>query len=330
MRSLPNGRRLERALAGLDCMVAIDPDLNETTRWAHIILPPTCALEHDHYDLVFNLLAVRNVARYSPALFAPAPDTRHDWQILAELRRRLDDGPPASRLLGRLAGRLGPRPLLAWALRRGPHGRGLRPFGRGLTLGRVARARHGLDLGPLEPCLPGRLRTPGRRIRLAPSLFLADLPRLERLLEAPRGTPSRADELLLVGRRHLRSNNSWMHNFPRLVRGRERCTLLMHPADAARRGLEDGRRVAVVSATGRVAVPLEISDEMMPGVVSLPHGWGHDRPGIRLSVAAQHPGASVNDLTDDRRVDALCGTAAFSGLRVRVTPAEGTSDHDGA
>ena len=322
--STPNGRQLDRALAQLDFMVSIDYYLNETTRHADIILPPTSALEHDHYDLVFHLLAVRNVARYSPPLFEPGPDARHDWQILSELQRRLDDSPLPARLRNRLTARLGPRALLAWGLRMGPYGRGLRPFGHGLTLKAVERAKHGLDLGPLEPRLPDLLPTPGRRIELAPPLFLANLPRLETLRAAPPGP----DELLLVGRRHLRSNNSWMHNFPRLVRGKERCTLLMNPADAARRGLEDGRPVEVVSATGRVVLPLEISDEMMPGVVSLPHGWGHDRPGIRLSVAAQHPGASVNDLTDDRRVDPLCGTAAFSALPVRVLKAERRRDGD--
>ncbi|MEE8138720.1 MAG: molybdopterin dinucleotide binding domain-containing protein, partial [Thermoanaerobaculia bacterium] len=320
--STPNGGQLERALERLEHMVSIDFYLNETTRHAHIILPPTAPLEHDHYDLVFNLLAVRNTAKYSPALFAPPADTRHEWQIFSELHRRLDHGPLRSRLRRSLNARLGPRRLLDLGLRFGPYGTGLRPFGRGLTLGRLERSVHGIDLGPLEPCLPDRLRTPGQRIELAPEVFVGDLPRLRQRLEGAAEEACGNATLLLLGRRQVRSNNSWMHNFPRLMRGKERCTLLMHPGDAARLGLETDQRVAVVSRTGRVVAPLEVSDEMMPGVVSLPHGWGHHRPGTRLATAQLHPGASLNDLTDDPRVDPLIGTAALNGVRVEVEPAE--------
>ena len=315
--STPNGVQLERALESLDFMAAVDFYLNETTRHADIILPPTSALEHDHYDLVFNLLAVRNVARYSPALFDPVPDTRHDWQILAELHRRLDDGPPLVRFRRWLNAKIGPRRILDLGLRRGPWGPGLRPFGNGLSLAKLEKAVHGVDLGPLEPCLPARLRSPNRRVELAPVPFVKDT---HRLLATIDGDP--ADHtLMLIGRRHLRSNNSWMHNSLRLVRGKDRCTLLMHPDDADRLGVAGQVKVAVVSRTGRIEVPLELSDEVMPGVVSLPHGWGHHRPGIELSVAERHPGVSINDLTDESVVDNLCGNAVLSGVPVRVEPA---------
>jgi anaerobic selenocysteine-containing dehydrogenase len=315
--STPDGGRLDEALRQLDFMVAVDFYLNETTRHADLILPPTSALEHDHYDLVFNLLAVRNVARYSPALFAPGPDTRHDWQIFAALERRLDDGPWAGRLKRRLAAALGPRAALDLGLRFGPHGSGWNPLGGGLSLTKLERAPHGLDLGPLEPCLPARLRTKDRRIELVPEALAADLPRLEASLEAAAAGPG----LLLVGRRDLRSNNSWMHNLPRLMGGRDRCTLHMHPEDVARLGLEGVERVTVVSRSGRIEAPLEPSDELMPGVVSLPHGWGHDRPGTRQTVAAGRPGVSANDVTDAQVVDPLCGNAVLNGVPVRVETA---------
>jgi anaerobic selenocysteine-containing dehydrogenase len=315
--STPNGVQLDRALESLDFMVAVDFYLNETTRHANIILPPTSALEHDHYDLVFNLLAVRNVARYSPPLFDPVPDARHDWQILAELHRRLDDGPPLTRFQRWLNAKIGPRRILDLGLRRGSWGSGLRPFRKGLSLATLEKAVHGVDLGPLEPCLPARLRTPTRRIELAPAPFVEDV---RRLLVTVDEHPT-DQSLLLIGRRHLRSNNSWMHNSLRLVRGKDRCTLLMHPDDAVRFGVAGEEKVSVVSRAGRLEVPLELSDEVMPGVVSLPHGWGHHRQGIELSVAREHAGVSINDLTDESAVDDFCGTAVLSGVPVRVEPA---------
>jgi anaerobic selenocysteine-containing dehydrogenase len=316
--STPNGGRLEKALAGLDYMVSIDFYLNETTRHAHLILPPTAALEHDHYDLVFHTLAVRNTAKYSPALFEPAPGTRHDWQIFLELSRRLDQAKRRGGLRKRMTeaalGRLGPRGLLRFLLRAGPYGAGWRPFGGRVSLRRLDRSPHGIDLGPLEPALPERLYTRDRRIPLAPVRLLRDLDRLQsRLAEPANGG------LLLIGRRDLRSNNSWMHNSERLVKGRDRCTLLMHPDDASRRGLQGGQRVNVRSRVGCVEATLEATADVMPGVVCLPHGWGHHREGIRLTVASAHAGASYNDLADEQAVDALCGTAAFSGTPVEVT-----------
>jgi anaerobic selenocysteine-containing dehydrogenase len=326
--STPAGHRLDAALAGLDFMVSVDLYLNETTRHADLILPPTPPLEHDHYDLAFLQLAVRHVARYSPPLLEPPAGALHDWQIFLELQTRLalaDPSVPVGRKLAARARRramaaVGPRGLLDLALRTGPYGAGFVPGRAGLTLRRLEREPHGVDFGPLAPGLPGRLHTPDRRIALAPDLFTADLARLERRL-GELAQEAAGGALVLVGRRHVRSNNSWMHNAPRLMKGKERCTLLVHPHDAARLGIAEGAgevRVAVTSRTGRVEVVAEVSDEMMPGVVSLPHGWGHDRPGIRLATASAHAGASANDLTDPARVDHLSGNAALSGVPVTV------------
>jgi anaerobic selenocysteine-containing dehydrogenase len=320
--STPNGRQLDRALADLEHMVSIDFYFNETTRHARIILPPTGPLEHEHYDLVFNQLAVRNVARMSPAVFNPDPGTMHDWQILEQLRRRLDRRPLRARAAARLSSALGPRRLVDLALRFGPRGSGFLPRG-GLTMRGLEKSPHGLDLGALDPCLPARLRTADGRIQLAPEAMVRDVERLESLLV---GAPMEAGEahdpssrpLRLIGRRHLQSNNSWMHNSLRLMRGRERCTLLIHPCDAERLGVEDGTRVAVSTSTGRIEVTARVSDEVMVGVVSLPHGWGHDREGVRLSVAAGTPGASFNDLVDENLVDPAIGTSVLSGLPITV------------
>jgi anaerobic selenocysteine-containing dehydrogenase len=205
-------------------------------------------------------------------------------------------------------------------LRQGPYGGGLRPFARGLTMHTLEQQPHGVDLGPLQPSLPARLRTADRRLHLAPAPLLADVLRLEATLDATRGEPS-ADALQLIGRRSLRSNNSWMHNSERLVRGRNRCTLQMHPDDAMQRGIAEGDDVRITSRTGSVIAPLEITDTVMRGVVSLPHGWGHGRAGVQLSVAGRHPGVSINDLTDDQRIDTFTGNAGFSGVPVQVIPA---------
>ncbi|HKZ32649.1 MAG TPA: molybdopterin oxidoreductase family protein [Vicinamibacteria bacterium] len=318
--STPNGARLDRALASLDYMVSIDLYLNETSRHAHLILPPSFALERSHYDLVFHALAVRNTAKLSEPLFPAPRESRHDWQILLELATRLEkargEGGLRSWLRHRAFSALGPDGLVGLLMRFGPHGAGLVPFRRGLTLARLRREPHGIDLGPLEPSLPRRLYTKARRIELAPGRLLQDLGRLRLALAAPVN-----GGLALVGRRELRSNNSWMHNSERLVKGRERCTLLMHPQDASARGLKDGQRVRVTSRAGAVLVPLELSDEMRPGVVSLPHGWGHQRPGARLAVASARPGVSLNDLTDETLVDPLCGTARLNDVPVEVTAA---------
>jgi len=304
----------------------VDFYINETTRHANVILPPTGPLERDHYDLALSLLAIQDVAKFSPAVFPRPADARHDWEILNELTWRLAGGGTVKRARARARARLqqwlGVRGLLALALRRGPRGAGFVPFGRGLTLGTLRKAPHGIVLGPLEPCLPGRLQTKDQRIELAPDLFLRDLPRLEHALERGAATPG---TLSLIGRRDLRSNNSWMHNSPRLMKGAARCTLLMHPSDAGARHLGHGTMVRVRSRAGEVVVPLELTEDIAPGVVSLPHGWGHDRPGVSLRIASAHAGASLNDLTDELRIDEVSGNAAFSGTRVEVSAASRTS-----
>ena len=335
--STPNGRELDRALAGLEFMVSIDPYINETTRHAHIILPPSTALERTHYDVAFHLLAVRNTTKFSPALFQPDGETRHDWEIFVELQTRMEH----EGLLGRVKRKVvkqffGPERILDLGLRFGPYGAKLNPFSSGLTLRKLKQAVHGIDLGPLRSCLPRRLRTADKRIELAPEVLVKDVERVKaNLLDWDRGRPTRTSsfpsspfspvppDLLLIGRRQLRSNNSWMHNSDRLVKGQSRCTILMHPTDAAHRDLKSGQTVTVSSRVGSLKVPLEVSEEMMPGVVSIPHGWGHDRLGVRLDVAQQHAGESINDITDNLTIDALCGTAAFNGTWVAV---EATSD----
>jgi anaerobic selenocysteine-containing dehydrogenase len=315
--SSPNGGRLDDALRSLDFMVSVDFYLNETTRHAHIVLPPTSPLEHGHYDLAFHLLAVRNTAKFSPPLFAAAPGALHDWEIFLGLRERLERG-LAARVKAATLRRLGPEGMLDLALRTGPRGAGFVPFRRGLTLKRLRRHPHGIDFGPLEPRLPERLMTNDRRIHAAPEPFVRDVERLRARLASGVGSAAAGFDLLLIGRRQLRSNNSWMHNYERLVRGKDRCTLMIHPTDAAARGIETGARVRLGSRTGSVEVAAEVTDALMPGVVSLPHGWGHARAGVRLSVAREHAGASVNDVTDELLVDALSGNAALNGVPVAV------------
>ncbi len=309
--STPDGRSLEKALDGLDFMLSIDIYLNETTRHADLILPPTTTLEHDHYDLVFHSIAVRNTARFSEPLFAPGDDTRHEWQILHQLRLRLEgDLPLAQRVERWLMGRLGPARMIDAALRTGPY--------RGLSVAKLKRLPGGVDLGPLEPRLPDRLKTRDRKIDLVPKIFAADVERLSGRLEQLRQSSGSADSMLLIGRRHVRSNNSWLHNAPRLMRGKDRCTLLMHPGDAERLGVTEGDQVTVTSRVGRVTAPLELTDRVMPGVVSLPHGWGHGRDGVRLETATSRPGVSANDVTDPALIDALSGNAAVNGVPVEI------------
>jgi anaerobic selenocysteine-containing dehydrogenase len=308
--SAPNGRRLDRALAGLECMVSIDLYRNETTRHAHLLLPTSFGPERDHHDAVFYALAVRNAARWVRAAVPPPPGVRDDFDVLVGLALALRARGFGSRRLRhglslRMAGWLGARRTLDRILRAGP---------RHLSVRALERTPHGVDLGPLEPRLPERLCTPDRRIHLVPPPFEADLPRLEAWLGAP---PPSDGSLLLVGRRQLRSNNSWMHNSRRLVKGPVACTLVLHPDDAAARGLAAGDLAVVRSRVGEVRVPVEPSDEVPPGVACLPHGWGHDREGVALAVARERAGASLNDLTDEARVD-VSGTAAFSGTPVQV------------
>lgn len=325
--STPNGSQLERALGELDFMVSIDPYLNETTRHAHLILPPVSPLERSHYDVAFHALAVRNTAKYSPALFEPGPDGRHDWQLALELQHRLEAlrhggrAPLRATLKYQALMKLGPERVLDLGLRMGPYGTRFHPLKNGLSLAKLRKAPHGVDLGALEAALPGRLQTRSRRLNLAPELLVADVRRLDEAFPREAAAEVRDGELLLIGRRHLRDNNSWLHNVPGLLKGKPRCTLMVHPEDAARLGLAEGAEATVTSRVGEVTVPVSVTDEVMPGVVSLPHGYGHKREGTRLKVAAAHAGVSLNDLTDDRALDAVSGNAAFSGTPVRVRPA---------
>jgi len=319
--STPNGRELDRALTSLEFMVSIDCYINETTRHAHIILPPTSPLERGHYDLAFHLLAVRNTAKFSPPLFERSAETRHDWEILLELETRMKHGGFVGGVKRKLGKRFfTPERILDLGLRFGPYGARLNPFSKGLTLRKVRNAVHGIDLGPLTPCLPGRLRTGDKQIDVAPEVLVKDVERVKTRFLNEAAIDSNG-HLLLIGRRQLRSNNSWMHNSERLVKGnplKPQCTVLMHPTDAANRDLLNGQKVVVSSRVGSIVLPVEITDEIMRGVVSIPHGWGHDRAGNQQAVAQQHAGASINDLTDQQAVDALCGTAAFNGTAVSV------------
>jgi len=342
--STPGGDRLDAALAGLDFMVSVDPYLNETTRHAHVILPPPPPGRSAHYDLAFADLAVRNTARYSPAPIPLSEDERDECEILARLvmivsgqdaaaAPAVDDlmiagtlakatADPSSPVYGRdpaeltktLDGRTGSERRIDMMLRLGAYGDGFGARADGLTLSRLIAEPHGVDLGPLQPRLPEVLRTPSGLIELCPAPLAADLDRLRA------GLGSRQDGLVLVGRRHLRSNNSWLHNLPALARGTNRCTLHLHPSDANALGLGDGDTARVRSRTGEVAVPVEITEDVMPGVVSLPHGWGHDRPGTRMRVAAAVPGVNVNLLTDPDAIDPLSGTAVLNGIPVEVAP----------
>jgi anaerobic selenocysteine-containing dehydrogenase len=317
--SSPNGARLEQALAKLDFMMSIDLYRNETTRHANLILPTSFGLERDHYDIIFYALSVRNAARYAKPITVPPSGVRHDWEVLIDLALGLHakgGGRRHRKVLWSLRAlrRFGPKRLLDLLLRIGPHGKGL--FRReGLSLAALEAKPHGVDLGPLMPRLQQVIGTDDGKVALAPPRIVSDIPRLEKALQA--GATANGG-LVLIGRRNLRSNNSWMHNTARLVKGPEACTLLMHPADAAARGVAQGDRVRVRSRVGEVLVSLAVSDEIARGVVSLPHGWGHTREGVSLEVARAHAGSSVNDLTDELLVDVVSGTASLSGVPVTV------------
>ncbi len=340
--STPNPARLARALEQLDFMVAVDIYRNETTRFADLILPPPAPLERSNYDLAFTQLSVRNVAKLSPPALARQDDGPDQWEVLAELAGRVNgvsldvvddlvldtvlqgcvgsgsacpDVTP-ERAREAIGSQRGPERVLDAMLRAGPYGD---RFGarEGLSLRALREAPHGIDLGPLEPRLPDLLRTASGRVELAPELIVGDVERLR----ARRAELARDDRMLLVGRRHLRSNNSWMHNVQALAKGRERCTLLVHPDDASRLGLEDGGRARLRSRVGELTAPVAVSDEMMPGVVSLPHGYGHDDPEAGLEVARRHAGVNSNLLTDEERLDELSGNGILNGIPVQIGPA---------
>jgi anaerobic selenocysteine-containing dehydrogenase len=320
--STPNGRQLERGLANLKYMAAVDFYVNETTRHADVILPPVTALETDQYDLTFLMFGVRNTAKYALPLFEPPRDAKHEWEILLELQSRLEargfKDAVVAWLTKQALDRLQPQKLLGLLLRFGPYGPKFNPFGGGLTLNKLKKAGHGIDLGALTPCFPDRLFTKTKRIQLAPEILVGDLERVKKKFFDDSDERKDDYDMLLIGRRQLRSNNSWMHNSMRLVKGKNRCTALMHPSDAAKRRLSSGQTIRVHSRVGTIEIMLEVSKEIMPGVISIPHGWGHHRPGIKLETAQNHAGVSINDITDHSYIDALCGTAAVNGVPVRV------------
>jgi len=344
--SAPGAARLEEALPRLECMIAVDNWRNETTRHAHVILPGLSPLEQPHYDELIWSWAVRNAGKFSPPLFPPPPGRPAEWEILLTLAAICQGMPaaqvdtaaldqlffaglvagltqlPESRVHGRDPAEIvaatpgrGPERLLDFGLRVGPWGEGYGADPDGLTLERLAALPNGVDKGPLEPRLREVLRTPSGKVELAPAAITSDVPRLRERLR--RASP----DLVLVSRRHVRSNNSWMHNAPSLVSGRDRCTLLVHPRDARRLGLTHGARARVTSKDGSVVAPVEVSDEMMPGVVCLPHGWGHDKPGTQLRVARAHAGVCNNLLVSGEWVDVPSGNAVVNGVPVEVAPA---------
>ena len=336
--SSPDGPRLAAALDQLEFMVSLDIYLNETTRHADVILPGLSPLEEMHYDVAFPQLSWRNHARYSPPVFPPAADQPQEWQSLLKLAaivsgkgaaldaHALDDAQfaeDAQRLFGEHAaaviaatqGLSGPMRGLEVALRTGPYGDGFGTQPDGLTLAKVMAANPdgGIDLGELQPRMPEMLRTPSGKIELAPALLITDLQRAAKDLERP------APHLVIIGRRDVRTNNSWMHNLPVLAKGPFRCTALVHPTDAARLGLQDGAQADLHNGARTVRAQVHISADMMPGVVSLPHGWGHNLPGARMGVAALRPGANLNALLDDQLRDPLSGNAVLGGVAIEMT-----------
>ena len=328
--STPNSGRLERAIESLEFMLSVDIYVNETTRHADVILPAPEPLEKSHYDLALYQLSVRNVANYSPPVFARNGSGPDEWQVSLRLAgivsgqgpdadiEALDElvaraliqrelpGRDPDEVLAEVEPRRGPERILDLMLRAGPYD---------LTLADLERSPHGIDLGPHRQRIPEVLRTPSGRIELAPEPLVADLERLRASLERRDGG------MVLIGRRQLRSNNSWMHNLNALVKGKDRCTMHVNPADAERLGLGDGERALVRSATGEIEAPVEVTDAIMPGVVSIPHGWGHDAPGVRMRVASEHAGVNSNVLADESLIDPLSGNAVLNGIPVEVAPA---------
>ena len=309
--STPNGRQLEAALEQLDFMVSLDPYLNETTRFADIILPPTSPLEHDHYDIAFHINAMRNTTRFNEAVFEKPEGSLHDWEIFTELGNRI-----SVMLGGEAEAHQPPADRIDMGLQMGPYS-AARGSEHALSLQKLRDNPSGIDLGPLRPQLPERLHTPDKIIQCATPEPMADLARLREAFSHD-GSAAASDNLLLIGRRHVRSNNSWMHNFHRLMKGKNRCTLMMHPQDMEQRNIADGDAVSISSRSGRVELPAQATDTVMPGVVSLPHGYGHNRNNTRMGIAQKHAGVSSNDITDELALDALSGNAVLNGVPVTV------------
>jgi len=301
--SAPGGRQLDDALETLDLMVSIDMYITETTRHADYILPPCGPLEKDHYPLFFTPLAIRNYAAYSPAILEMSEGAKDDWEIMADLEGAIrvakgENEPPA---------KIEPRVILDQIMQSSPHK---------ISLAEVEAHPNGYDMGPLKPRLPERLKTEDGLIHCAPDFPMKDLAAFKADFTVPA-----AGSFSLIGRRHVRSNNSWLHNSHRLLKGPNRCTLMIHPDDAAGLGLSDGEIVEVSNHVGTVELPIEITEDIMPSVVSMPHGYGHGRKGVKLSVAAEKPGVSMNDLTDPAIVDDLSGNAVLNGVPVKIKKA---------
>jgi len=348
--STPNSQRLQQALESLEFMVSVDIYLNETTRNANIILPAPSELARSHYDIALYQLATHNVANYSSPIFESDVETLAEWEILMRLAGILSgQGPNAdidqldtmavsqliqrevsmkgSSIAGRdvqeilmaLQPRRGPERMLDLLLRIGPYGDGFVAHREGLSLTQLELHPHGIDLGPLQPRIPEVLRTASGSIELAPAPLVADV---ERLKSSLKQLSRQRDQIVLIGRRDLRSNNSWMHNLHVLTKGKERCTLHMHPDDAQRLGLADGSIAQVASRVGSVEIPVEVTDVIMPGVVSIPHGWGHTQSGTTLHIASEHAGVNTNILTDEEAIDVLSGNAALNGIAVTIVKRE--------
>jgi anaerobic selenocysteine-containing dehydrogenase len=345
--STPDGGGVDRAIGSLDFMVSVDIYRNETTRHADVILPAPPLLARGHFDLALYSLAIRNIANYSPPLVDLEPGEMQEWEVLLRLANivsgagadadpnTLDDfvitqqvekavgrsgsnveGRDAAELLDELSSRRGPERVLDFMLRTGPYGDGFGADPDGLTLAKLEASPHGIDFGPLQPRVPEVLRTPTGKIELAPEPLVADVERLRAALDRERN-----GEIVLVGRRDLRSNNSWMHNLDVLVKGKPRCTMHIHPDDADRLGLVAGAAARVKSRTGEILVPVEITDAVMPGVVSIPHGWGHSVPGVSMAVASEHAGVNSNLVADPDLIDPVSGNAVLNGIPVEVAPA---------
>lgn len=318
--SMPGGEKLNRAFADLDFMVSFDFYVNETSRHADVILPPTMALERDHYDLIFQTFAVRNTAKFMPAILKKQPGARADWEIFRDLAIRYQ-ARSARSTAERLRTRLTPKSLVTEArLRLSPRRTIdllLRSHRNGLSVAKLAKSPHGVDLGPLAPGFPGKLQTRNKRIQLVQDIVVGELPALRDLMTS--STVAREGELLMIGRRHLRSNNSWMHNAARLNKGKPRHQLMANPDDLFARGIEDGSVVSVTSAAGSVTIEVLATETMMPGVVSMPHGFGHQRRGVELSTATTVAGVSANDVTDPQRVDAVSANAILNGVPVTIS-----------
>ena len=299
--SVPNGRKIEEAFASLDFMVSIDIFINETTKHADIILPPATGLETPHYGAPFHNLAVHNTAKYSSPAVEKAESTKYDWEICNGLVR------PYNALLYE------PKEMQQFTLEQ-TLGFALMSSSQGITLQDLKDHPHGIDLGPLVPKLPEGVLLESKRMDILPDIYHQAVKKLIQTTEEK----AKDNRLLLIGRRHLRSNNSWLHNSYRMVKGRERCTALIHPYDAAKQDIIDGEIIEVRSRIGAIQIKAELSDEMMAGAISIPHGWGHHRDGIQLDVAAAHAGVSINDIIDDELVDELCGVSVINATPVTI------------